>query len=226
MENLPIYIPIVFTLTTGLTVIFFSKATPQYRMVVTLIFAWLLIQSLVSLTGFYTVTNTLPPRFLLLVLPPVILIAALFFTIRGKAFLDTLDPSVLTLLHVVRVPVELVLWWLFLHKAVPELMTFEGRNFDILSGLSAPIIYYWGMKKGKISKNIQLLWHFVCLGLLINIVATAILSAPTPLQQFAFEQPNIAVFHFPYVWLPCCIVPLVLWSHLVVIRYLFQNYKI
>jgi hypothetical protein len=64
----------------------------------------------------------------------------------------------------------------------------------------------------------------ICLGLLINIVSNAILSAPFPFQQFAFDQPNIAVLYFPFIWLPCCVVPLVLLSHLAAIRQL-SNYE-
>jgi hypothetical protein len=126
----------------------------------------------------------------------------------------------LTILHVVRVPVELVILGLFLIKAVPQLMTFEGRNFDILSGLSAPVIYYFAFIRKQMNGKLLLIWNFVCLGLLINIVANAILSAPFTFQKFAFDQPNIAILYFPYVLLPGCIVPLVLLSHLASIRQL------
>jgi hypothetical protein len=68
-----------------------------------------------------------------------------------------------------------------------------------------------------------LLWNFICLGLLVNIIVNAVLSAPFPFQQFGFSQPNIAVLYFPYVWLPCGIVPLVLLSHLAVIRQLSKK---
>jgi hypothetical protein len=44
-----------------------------------------------------------------------------------------------------------------------------------------------------------------------------------PFQQFAFDQPNIAVLYFPFIWLPSCVVPLVLLSHLAAIRQL-SNY--
>jgi len=121
--------------------------------------------------------------------------------------------------------VELMLLWLFMHKAVPQLMTFEGRNFDILSGLSAPFIYYFGFVKKSLGKPVILIWNFICLGLLLNIVVNAVLSVPTPLQQFAFDQPNIAILYFPFVWLPCCVVPIVLLSHLAVIRQLVVRKK-
>nr|MBP9884195.1 hypothetical protein [Chitinophagales bacterium] len=109
-------------------------------------------------------------------------------------------------------------FWLFVNKTVPELMTFEGRNFDILSGLTAPIIFYLGFVTKQLDRKVILIWNFICLGLLINIVVVAILSAPFPFQQFAFDQPNIAVLYFPFNWLPSCVVPLVLLSHLVIFR--------
>jgi hypothetical protein len=40
---------------------------------------------------------------------------------------------------------------------------------------------------------------------------------------FAFDQPNIAVLYFPFNWLPSCIVPLVLLSHLAAIRQLLYD---
>ena len=223
MENLPIYISIVFGLTSILTIGIFFKATNNSFITLVVLLAWLAIQALIGLSGFYTDTETIPPRFIFLVLPPILFIIGLFATTKGKQYIDSLDPKTLTILHTVRIPVEIVLFWLCLNKAVPSLMTFEGRNFDILSGLTAPIIFYFGFIKNIISKQLILIWNFICLGLLINIVANAVLSAPFPFQKFAFDQPNIAVLYFPFNWLPSCIVPLVLFSHLVVIRQLLNK---
>jgi len=223
MENIPSYISIVFILTTFLTIGIFYKTTNDSKTTFIILLSWIVLQAIIALSGFYTITNTLPPRFLLLVLPPMFFIVGLFTTKKGKQYIDGLDSKYLILLHTVRIPVELVLFWLFLNKAVPELMTFEGRNFDILSGISAFVIFYFGYYKKQMHKNILLLWNFLCLGLLINIVVNAVLSSPVPFQQFAFDQPNIAVLYFPFIWLPSCIVPLVLLSHLVVIRRLVKN---
>jgi hypothetical protein len=127
------------------------------------------------------------------------------------------------MLHIVRIPVELTLFGLFLHHAVPELMTFEGRNPDILSGLTAPIVYLLFFRKGKINQTGLLIWNLACLGLLINIVINAIFSAPFAFQKQAFDQPNIAVLFFPFSWLPSFVVPVVLFCHLVSIRQLITN---
>ena len=211
---------LVFALTTLLTVFLFYKAANYSKVVLFTLFVWLAAQGFIALSGFYTHTNVLPPRFALAILPPLIFIVYLISSQRGRQFTASLDLKTLTLLHTIRIPVELVLLWLFIQYKVPQLMTFEGRNFDILSGITAPLVYYFGFVKPQWSKKIVLVWNFICLGLLINIVMIAIFSAPFPFQKLAFEQPNIAVFYFPFVWLPCCVVPLVLLSHLSAIQQL------
>jgi hypothetical protein len=220
MNTLPTYISLLFIVTTFLTLWLFYKAANKSVPVTVILVCWLILQAFIALSGFYTKTDVVPPRFPLLIVPPLLCIIGLFVFSKGRVFIAGLDLKILTILHIVRIPIELVLFFLAAHKVIPELMTFEGRNLDILSGLTAPIIYYWGFIKQTISKKIILIWNFVCLGLLLNIVINAIFSAPFPFQKFAFDQPNIAVLYFPFVWLPCCIVPLVLLSHLVAIRQL------
>ena len=223
MNNLPLYIPLTFALTTLLTVAIFYKAANHSKITLISLIVWLAVQGFVGISLFYTVTTTLPPRFLLLVLPPLITIFLLFILPKGRQYLNSLSAQYLTLLHTVRIPVELVLYWLAIQKAVPEIMTFKGQNFDIFSGITAPFIFYYGYVKKYISKYIILLWNGLCLALLINIVSIAVLSAPFPFQKLSFHQPNIAVLYFPFIWLPCCVVPLVLLSHLASIRHLLQQ---
>ncbi len=221
MNNLPLAISLLFGLTTLLTIVRFYKAANRSKITLLVIVCWLVFQSFLAISGFYLTTDAVPPRFLFLLFPPLILILGLFASGSGRAFIDQVDLKTLTILHVIRVPVEIVLLLLFIHKTVPELMTFEGRNFDILSGLSAPIVYYFGFIRKIISRKIIIVWNILCLGLLINIVINAILSAPLPFQMFAFDQPNIAVLYFPFIWLPCCVVPIVLLAHMVAIRQLW-----
>ena len=223
MQNLPQYISIIFCLTTFVTIAIFYKATSYSKPILAILLIWLTIQTFVGLSGFYTITNTIPPRFLLLPLPPLVVIMGLFATKKGRNYIDGLDLKYLTLLHIIRIPVELVLFWLFVYKTVPQLVTFTGRNYDILSGLSAPFIFYFGFIKNKLSKKSILIWNCICLGLLLNVVANVVLSAPFPFQKFAFDQPAIAIVYFPFIWLPSCIVPLVLFSHLASIRQLLKN---
>jgi len=121
------------------------------------------------------------------------------------------------------VPVEITLHWSATEKAVPELITFAGRNFDIVAGITAPIIYLTCFNGSLVKNRGMLNWNFICPGLLLNIVINAVLSAPFIFQQFAPDQPNIAVLYFPFVWLPSFIVMVVLLSHLVAIRRLLKR---
>jgi hypothetical protein len=223
MNHLPIYISVVFIMTTLLTATLLYNASTSFKSLIIIITLWLSLQAAISLSGFYFLTTGTPPRFALSIVPPLILIISLVFTKAGKSFVEGLKSPALTLIHIVRIPVELTLYWLFLHQAVPEIMTFDGRNFDILCGITAPFIYYWGHVKNVLSRSVLLAWNIICLLLLINIVSTAILSAPFDFQKFAFDQPNIALVHFPFIWLPSFIVPVVLFAHIINIRRLMKN---
>lgn len=223
MEQIPNYLNIFFGLTTLFTIGIFYWAANQSKFTLIILLSWMILQFIIGTTGFYTITEGIPPRFLLLVLPPFIFIGVLFSTTNGRLFIDGLNLRILTMLHIVRIPVEPVLYGLYVYKAVPELMTFEGRNYDIVSGLTVPIIYYLGFVKKQFNTRLLLIWNFICLGLLFNIVVHAVLSAPFPFQQLAFDQPNIAVLHAPFNGLPSCVVPLVLLSHLAAIRQLLRS---
>src|SRR5690349_6155535 len=108
MENLPLYVSAVFVLTAFLTLWFLYKASSSQTLV-SISVGWLLIQGLIGASGFYLVSHTLPPRFLLLVVPAFMAILLLFIFPKGKRFIDSLDLKWLTWLSVVRLPVEMVL---------------------------------------------------------------------------------------------------------------------
>lgn len=223
METLPIYIPLGFIATTLLTLAIIYRASGYSRTLIFFITGWLLLQGVLTLTGFYQIYSGKPPRFSLLVLPPLVLLGLLFLTRGGRTFQYGFNVQSLTLLHIVRLPVELILFSLYFYHAVPRLMTFEGGNLDVLSGLTAPAIWYWGYIKQKISRSWLLAWNIICLMLLFNIVVRAIFSIPFVFQKFGFEQPNIALVHFPYSWLPGFVVPAVLFAHIVSIRELISK---
>lgn len=221
MENLPIWVSGSIALITFLTAFFLYKAT-RSRLIIGISIILLLLQTVPGLKGFYQNTSSFPPPLPLLIGPGLIGIIILFVTKGGRKLIDSFDQRWMTWLSVIRIPVEFVLLTLFIYKQVPQVMTFEGRNFDILSGLSAPFIAYFGYTKRRISRPVLLLWNFICLGLLLNVVIHAVLAVPGPLQRLAFDQPNVAVLYFPFVWLPGFIVPAVLFTHLVNIKQLLS----
>lgn len=217
IENLPLYIVVIFIITTLLTVGIFQYAMKRgsfsAKATKFLTFAlpfWLIFQATVAVFGFYAAQPMRLPFFA--VLPAIITIICLF--IFSREWILRLPLQTLTLIHIIRIPVELCLWWLFQNGQVPQIMTFEGTNFDILAGITAPILAFAAFRESYVNRTVLIVWNISALILLGNIVSTAVLSIQSPIQKFGFEQPNAAVLYFPFVWLPAIVVPVVLFSHL------------
>ena len=224
---MPIYLTITFWISTIGTLVLFHWVTSNMKsdrykanLILMALTGWIILQGILAKEGLYNRhLDALPPYIALFgAFPTFLIILVLFTTKSGRSFIDQLPIQHLSYLHTIRIPVELVLFWLMIEGEVPELMTFEGRNFDILAGISAPFIGYFLARNPSKNRTALIIWNILCLGLLINIVIHAFLAAPLPLQILAFDQPNVAVLKFPFIWLPTFIVPVVLFCHLVSLR--------
>ncbi|MGC4231501.1 MAG: hypothetical protein QM594_00685 [Niabella sp.] len=131
-----------------------------------------------------------------------------------------INAKMLLAVHALRIPVELVLYQLYLQNKIPGLMTFKGWNFDILIGFSALVLLVYALiTNRKFNKQFFIFWNTAGILFLLFIVSLAILSSPLPIQLFAFDQPNTAVLEFPYCLLPTCVVPIVLMSHILLLAH-------
>lgn len=213
IQNLPNWVEILFIVTVVLTIGLFHYANEKPKRLTLLIILWSVLQSVLAYVGFYQLTESIPPRFGLVLIPATLLIIYGLLPRQQKWFLEKREIRISTFLHSVRLPVEIVLFGLFAHKMIPELMTFEGRNYDIVMGITAPVIG-WLFLKQKISKRFLLVWNIVGLALVLFILFNGILSSELPFQQFGFEQPNRAINYFPFILLPATIVPIVVWTHI------------
>jgi hypothetical protein len=230
IEGLPFYVPAVFFVTT-LTTIWFLMAAAKpagtgslpYKILLFLLPLWLLLTGFLASTDFYR-QDSLPPRVVAFGVLPSVLLILVYFIFFRHSFIDKLSLEKLTLLSVVRFPVELVLHWLYQAGQVPRIMTFEGWNFDILSGISALVIYLVAFRKDRVNRSLLIIWNIAALCLLINIVSIAVLSFRGPMQRLAFDQPNVGVTYLPFIWLPALVVPIVLFAHVASLRQLlFQT---
>ena len=223
---IPTYLSVLFILVTFLTIGLFLAAISNPKeglrlRVFLIILIWAAMHSFIAWMGFYGENpDAVPPRLALVLIPTLIFFLVLFFSHWGREFLNILDLRALTMISIVRIPVEIGLYGLFVAGAVPELMTFAGRNFDILAGITAPFVAVFCFGGGNVKSGIVRWWNIISLLLLIFIIGNAVLSAPSPFQQFGFEQPNVALFQFPVILLPAIIVPLVLLSHIASLRLL------
>ena len=234
MEILPKTIELGFILTTLATLFIFywchnssqnNSSNKKPILILLALIMWLGIQGFLSANHFYlNNTDSIPPNiFLFGVLPMILIMTWLFSSRVGKKYLDSLDPKKLTYLHLIRIPVELILYALFTYGYIPHILTFTGWNFDILVGLSAPLIIYYGFTQKLLSRKFLITWNIIGIILLLFVFALAVLSSQSPLQVLAFDQPNVGLLLFPFSWLPTLIVPIVIFSHMATIRSLYQS---
>jgi hypothetical protein len=179
--------------------------------------AWLALTGALAHSGWVGQFDARPPHLVVLMAATFIGTVALAFSRPGTRAVEGVAWSGLIGFQVFRVPVEWVLFQLHREGVVPVQMTFEGRNLDIVSGASAPLVA-WLAATGRIGRRGILLWNCAALALLANIVTIALLSTPTPLRVFPNEPANTFVARLPWIWLPTFLVPAALLGHLLTFR--------
>jgi hypothetical protein len=216
------YVAGVFALTAFGVLLFFGqiewKATRSYFFSEELGFGlWLTLTAGLATSGWLGDFDARPPHFLMWIAVALGLTVAHALTRFGADVADRIGWGALIGFQVFRVPVEWVLLELARAGVAPPQMTLEGWNFDVLTGVTAPLVA-WLAATGRIGARGIAFWNAAGLALLTNVVTIAILSAPTPLRVFMNEPANTFVAQLPWCYLPGLLVPSALFGHLVVFR--------
>lgn len=217
---------ILFGLNFGIQKTTFSKSrknTLFFRTIAILII-WLIGISVLGAKDILSDFSTLPPKITMILMPPIII--WLIITIRSKtlkSILDQIPPHWIIYFQSFRIIVELILWKQLLMGVTPIQMTFEGRNFDILAGLTAPIVAYLYSKNKDRYRRLALIWNFAGMALLTNVLVIAILSFPTKFRYFMNEPSNTFVSEFPGILLPGFLVMVAYTMHYFSIKQLLSK---
>ena len=181
---------------------------------------WTALLSVLSFQGFFSDFSNLPPRPALAILIPLPIVLLIVFSKKGTQFLQSIPPHWLVWMQTFRIAVELLLLLAFINNKLPVQMTFEGKNFDIFSGILAlPVGYVLAKRKSHASKW-AVIYNFIGIFLLINILVIAVLSMPTSIRYFMNEPANVLVAEFPFILLPGILVPLAYTLHIFSLRQL------
>lgn len=202
-----------------------SKHHLPVRKFLVVVSSWILVLLILGVSGFLSDFSNLPPRVMLVLVVPVVVLIWFILSVRSNETVNKIPASWIVRMQGFRVIVELFIWWAYQDQDLPVQMTFEGRNMDILVGLSAPLVALWWLKPGKERPGLVLGWNIIGLLILLNIVVIALLSAPTPLQRFFNEPANTIVATFPWVLLPGILVALALGLHLISIKQMIGMMK-
>ena len=186
------------------------------------VLVWLAATAILAAHGKLSDWSTWPPPMMKLVATAGILTLFYAFSRIGGRLAFGLSIAGLVGFQVFRVAVELVLFLLHRSGVVPIQMTLEGLNFDILTGLSAPVVA-WLATRDRLPTWGLWVWNVIGLSLLLNIVTISILSTPVPFRIFLNEPANTFITQAPYVWLPVFLVQAAFFGHLLVFRRLRRS---
>jgi hypothetical protein len=162
-----------------------------------------------------------PPLPIFFIVPAVGLVAFMARSAFGGRLAGGLPAAVFISLESFRIIVELFLHQLWIDGLVPRMLTFEGANFDIVIGASAPFIA-WLVSSRRISRPLAIGWNVVGIVMLLNVIVRSVLTTPGPTHVITGELANRAITMFPYTFIPAFLAPLAMLLHVLSIRSLLR----
>ena len=164
--------------------------------------------------------DTTPPTMLVCIAVTLAATAGLGLSRFGAELASATPLALLVAFQAFRLPLELLLHRAANEGVMPVQMSFEGWNFDIVTGSSAILVAFAlsRMRSEGARRALAGVWNVVGSVLLAVIVTVAMLSTPTPIRVFHNDPPNDWIARFPFVWLPELFVALALLGHLLVFR--------
>jgi hypothetical protein len=196
--------------------------TTRRRVVIGTIVAsisWLALTWVVAASGVLRQWNATPPPLVILAMGIFMLAAAIAFTGYGRRLAHGLPLWTLIAVQAFRLPLEMAMHAQYERGVMPVQMSYSGRNFDIVTGITA-IVVSWLVWSGRVGRAVALGWNIVGLALLVNITAVSILSTPL-FRYFGDDRLNVWVTYPPFVWLPAVMVLAALTGHLLIFRALW-----
>lgn len=177
--------------------------------------AWMALSWFAADSGFFAQFDRRPPPIVLLMLAVLLVSSAIAFSPLGTRLARGLPVAALVGFQSFRFPLELLMHRAATEGVMPEQMSYSGRNFDILTGLSAMVVAF-ALYRGA-PLLIAAIWNVAGALLLANILFVALASTPV-FAAFGPDRLNTWVAHPPFVWLPAVMVVLAIAGHLTIWR--------
>jgi hypothetical protein len=177
---------------------------------------WLVVVSAAAYSGALVPRGGPPLPFVILLVSILVLGVAVARSRVGDRLARGLPLAVLVGFQGFRFPLELAMHRAHSEGLMPVQMSYSGRNFDILTGLTA-IALAAALAGHPVPRWIVQIWNVLGLLLLANILAVAVASTPL-FAYFGPDRLNVFVTWMPYTLLPAVMV-LAAWAgHLIIFR--------
>ena len=211
IKDLPLYIPIAFLLITAYIIFAFVKSNQLKKTTLPILLGWCVLLSVLAYNGFYQYTEgDTFSTFAFVLIPATVFI---IYLSKNKTFYKNRDLRWSLALHIVRFPVELLLFQLAVRELLPMEMTFKGWNFDIIPGVTSILFLIW-MNYRSVNRKLLLIWNVLGLIFILFILTNGVLSQELLYQNFGYTVPNTAITYFPMILLGGVIVPIVIYTHI------------
>lgn len=202
---LPSYVPYTLLACILLASIFGLFSSRKKLLNLSILAIWCATLTIVGMSGHLNIASTVVPWIVFLV--PVILLYLATLIPGSRNFMRGIRDEQLHHLHLWRVPFAFVLLWFYQAKITPLGLTFEGYNYDIIIGLTAPVIGSLAFSQKMLTKEIVLGWN--ALGIIFLLISTGLIFIELTTNQAALilfnSLPYLAIFGF--------LMPLSLFAH-------------
>lgn len=148
--------------------------------------------------------------------------AAFALSPLGRNLAGALPLAALVGFQAFRLPLELVLHNWVESGTIPATMSWNGSNFDIITGISAILL-------APLSNRFKpAAWAFNLIGslLLLNVIRVVILSSPFPFawpSTIGLQPPLLLALYLPFTWIAPVCVGGALAGHIVLTRALLMD---
>jgi len=124
-------------------------------------------------------------------------------------------------LQAFRWPLELLMHRAAVEGVMPVQMSYGGRNFDIVTGITAALLALV-LARRTLPRAVVATWNVLGAALLLNVLVIAVRSMPF-IAAFGPDRLNTWIAYPPFVWLPALLVPVALAGHIVIFRKLVSG---
>jgi len=161
--------------------------------------SWMLLIALVARTGVLSNFESRPPPMMGVFFGTLIVAVVAAASPFGKRLAEGLPLGALVGFQAFRLPLELVMHQAAAEGVMPSVMSWNGYNFDIVTGTAAAGLGLW-FALGKPPRIAVVLFNLVGSVLLFVVSLVALLALPI-FAVFGPDQLNLWVTRFPFTWM-------------------------
>lgn len=206
----------LFVIANWLRIQYKAENKKNFFQSVLIISFWLILILSIGHTGLLGRFDKFPAPFMFFFPTMMLFSFFLAYSKYGTAVVQRITLANLVFFQSFRVLAEIVLFLALKEGLAPVQMTFEGYNFDIVTGILAIVLGIY--LRRRTNKKLALSFNILGLVFLGVIAFIAITSMPSPLRLFMKDPSNIWVTTSPYILLPGVLVVAAVTLHLLIFR--------